>query len=296
MASQNASARAAARDQLRGLLSRHYRLEQYDLFFAPSLHIARVLLSQLFLRQEQARNQTRYASQYPVSELSVLPAVPVMAGNISLVEHVDVFRGRVRALVECESQGVTDASESFATLLHRHLISDARLFVTRLDRHANLGTDLVLIALRTHDFSTLVRSELRLFEHGLALGDAPEQALAQMTAAQWRPYNIASVDTITLEAPFSLQSLQQPGLSFAVLPIMPGKLPQAPQPDLHLWPEKGRVLLRANVRGSANKSQNMTGKLTKRLRELLSSGGNSENGEKSPVGLVSVAKGSKVGH
>jgi hypothetical protein len=296
MASQNASARAAARDQLRGLLSRHYRLEQYDLFFAPSLHIARVLLSQLFLRQEQARNQTRYASQYPVSELSILPAVPVMAGNISLIEHVDVFRGRVRALPECQSQGVTDASESFATLLHRRLINEARLFVTRLDHHAQLGTDLVLIALRTHDFSTLVRSELRLFEQGLALGDAPEQALAQMATAQWRPYNIASVDTITLEAPFSLQSLQQPGLSFALLPMMPGKLPNTPQPDLHLWPEQGRALLRANVRGSANKSQNMTAKLAKRLRELLNSGRNSENGEKSRVGLVSVAKGSKVGH
>ncbi|WP_313687456.1 DUF6024 family protein [Pantoea sp.] len=77
MARQNASARAAARDRLRGLLSRHYRLEQYDLFFVPSLHIARVLLSQLFLRQEQARNQSRYASQYRASELSVLPAVPV---------------------------------------------------------------------------------------------------------------------------------------------------------------------------------------------------------------------------
>ncbi|ERK18166.1 hypothetical protein L579_1486 [Pantoea sp. AS-PWVM4] len=296
MASQNASARAAARDQLRGQLSRHYRLEQYDLFFAPSLHIARVLLSQLFLRQEQARNQTRYASHYPVSELSILAAVPVMAGNIALVEHIDLFQGRVRALAECQSQGVTDASESFATLLHRRLISEARLFVTRLDRHAALGTDLVLIALRTHDFSTLVRSELRLFEQGLALGDAPEQALAQMAAAQWRPYNIASVDTITLEAPFSLQSLQQPGLSFAVLPIMPGKLPNSPQPDLHQWPERGRVLLRANVRGSANKSQNMTMKLTKRLRELLNSGRNSENAEKSRVGLVSVAKGSKVGH
>jgi hypothetical protein len=296
MARQNASARAAARDRLRGLLSRHYRLEQYDLFFAPSLHIARVLLSQLFLRQEQVRNQSRFASQYRASELSVLPAVPVMAGNIALIEHVDLFYGRVRPLDECQSQGVTDASESFASQLHRRLISDARLFVARLDRHAELSADLVLIALRTQDFSTLVRSELRLFEQGLALGDTPEQALAQMAAAGWRPYNIASVDTITLEAPFSLQSLQQPGLPFALLPTVPGKSQQEPHPDLQLWPVQRRMLLRANVRGSATKSQNMTSTLAKRLRELLNNSRDSEKVEKSRIGLVSATKGSKVGH
>lgn len=296
MARQNASARAAARDRLRGLLSRHYRLEQYDLFFAPSLHIARVLLSQLFLRQEQARNQSRYASQYHVSELSVLPAIPVMAGNIALVDHIDLFYGRVRSLEECQSQGVTDASESFASLLHRRLINDARLFVARLDRHAELSADLVLIALRTQDFSTLVRSELRLFEQGLALGEAPERALVQMAAAEWRPYNIASVDSITLEAPFSLKSLQQPGLPFAILPTLPGQLPQETHPDLLLWPAQRRMLLRANVRGSATKSQNMTSTLAKRLRALLDSGRDSEKAGKSSVGLVSTTKGSKVDH
>ena len=116
---QHATARAAAaRDRLRGLLSRHYRLENYDLFLAPSLHIARVLLSQLFLRQEQARNQTRYASQYPVSELSVLPALPMTAGNIAPAEHVDMQQGLGGSSAECPRPGVPDAPESFATWVH----------------------------------------------------------------------------------------------------------------------------------------------------------------------------------
>lgn len=273
---QHATARAAeARDRLRGLLSRHYRLENYDLFFAPSLHIARVLLSQLFLRQEQARNQTRYASHYPVSELSVLPSLPMMAGNIAFVEHVDMQQGRVRTLAECQSQGVTDASESFATLLHKRLVSDARLFVTRLDRHAALSSGLVLIALKTNDFSTLVRSELRLFEQGLAFGDALNHALILMENSDWRPFNIASVDNITLDAPVELQSIQQHGLPFALFPLPTGlKLAELPQ-DMQLLPAPHRLRLHASVRGSVNKNQNMTPTLKKRLKEVLSVSRNS---------------------
>lgn len=273
---QHATARAAAaRDQLRGLLSRHYRLENYDLFFAPSLHIARVLLSQLFLRQEQARNQTRYASQYPVSELSVLPAVPMSAGNIALVEHVDMHQGRVRPLAECQSQGVTDASESFATLLHKRLISDARLFVARLDKHAALSSGLILIALKTSDFSTLVRSELRLFEQGLNFGAALDRALMMMENSDWRPFNIASVENITLDAPLELQSIQQHGLPFALFPLPAGvhfsELPQ----DVQLLPAQHRLRLHANIRGGVNKTQNATPTLKRRLKEVLTLSSNS---------------------
>ena len=253
---QHATARAAAaRDRLRGLLSRHYRLENYDLFFAPSLHIARVLLSQLFLRQEQARNQTRYAAQYPVSELSVLPAVPMSAGNIALIEHVDMQQGRVRPLAECQSQGVTEASESFATLLHKLLISDARLFVARLDKHAELSSGLILIALKTSDFSTLVRSELRLFEQGLNFGAALDQALMLMENSDWRPFNIARVENITLEAPLHLQSIQQHGLPFALFPLPDCVQLSALPQDIQLLPTYHRLRLHANIRGSGNKNQ-----------------------------------------
>jgi hypothetical protein len=52
-------------------------------------------------------NQTRYAAQYPVSELSVLPALPMMAGNIALVDHVDlrtsVLKSWVRSAISTRS-------------------------------------------------------------------------------------------------------------------------------------------------------------------------------------------------
>ena len=95
--------RAAARDRLRGLLSRHYRLENYDLFL-PLHCTSRACCSRNCFCAEQARNQTRYAAQYPVSELSVLPALPMMAGNIALVDHVDMQQGRVRNLNACQSR------------------------------------------------------------------------------------------------------------------------------------------------------------------------------------------------
>ena len=206
---------AEARHRLRLALSRFYRLEQFDLFFAPSLHVAQVLLSQLFLRQVQVRNQYRYASHFPVTELNILPAVPLIAGSIMLVPHVELPNGRVRPLRDCQNQGVTEASESFASVLHQKLIDEAHLFVTRLDRHAEICSDLVLVALRTHDFSTLVRSELRLFEQGLTL-TATHEGLRRFDDPHWRPYNAATVDQRSLADPLPLKSCLQPVLTSKV--------------------------------------------------------------------------------
>ena len=275
---------AEARHRLRLALSRFYRLEQFDLFFAPSLHVAQVLLSQLFLRQEQARNQNRYASHFPVTELNILPAVPLIAGNIMLVPHVEVPNGRVRSLRECQNQGVTEASESFASVLHQKLIDEANLFVTRLDRHAGICSDLVLVALRTHDFSTLVRSELRLFEQGLSLHGTHE-ALRRFADPEWRPYNAATVDALSLSAPLPLNSCHQPGLPFASFNV-PASLIAAlsDAEDVVKWPQQARLQLNADVRGSGKKSVNMTHHLSRRLQFLLSAGGKSEKTAGQPAG------------
>ena len=275
---------AEARHRLRLALSRFYRLEQFDLFFTPSLHVAQVLLSQLFLRQEQARNQNRYASHFPVTELNILPAVPLIAGNIMLVPHVEVPNGRVRSLRECQNQGVTEASESFASVLHQKLIDEANLFVTRLDRHAGICSDLVLVALRTHDFSTLVRSELRLFEQGLSLHGTHE-ALRRFADPEWRPYNAATVDALSLSAPLPLNSCHQPGLPFASFNV-PASLIAAlsDAEDVVKWPQQARLQLNADVRGSGKKSVNMTHHLSRRLQFLLSAGGKSEKTAGQPAG------------
>jgi len=267
---------AEARDRLRLALSRYYKLEQFDLFFTPSLRVAQVLLSQLFLRQEQARNQTRYASHYPVTELNILPAIPLVAGNIRLVPHVELPQGRVRPLRDCQNQGVTEASESFASVLHQKLIDEAHLFVTRLDRHAEICSDLVLVALRTHDFSTLVRSELRLFEQGLML-TATDEALHRFDDPLWRPYNAATVDALSLPGPLSITSCHQPGLPFASFDVPASLISTLTDAeDVVKWPQQARLQLNANVRGSGKRSVNMTHQLCRRLTSLLSTGVKSE--------------------
>ncbi|WP_130834265.1 DUF6024 family protein [[Erwinia] mediterraneensis] len=258
---------------LRALLSRHYRLEQFDLFFVPSLHIARIILSQLFLRQEQARNHSRYAALYPISELNILPAVPVNAGSIALVPHVDIPQGRVCGLKECHSRGVTDATESFATLLHEQLVDEASLFVSRLDRHADLSADLVLIALRTQDFSTLVRSELRLFEQSMPLDEAVKAALARMKSADWRPWNVAVVDALQVAATGGLHACQQPGLPFACFTLTPEqrlRLPERLDRGMHFWPREKKLQVDAWARSNGKKRVNMTQNVRKRVTALFS--------------------------
>lgn len=268
---------SAKRDRLRIILSRHYRMEQYDLFFVPSMHVARVLLSQLFLRQEQMRNQTRYASHFPVTELNVLPAVPLMAGNINLVSHIGLPQGVIYPLNERQRQGVVDASESFASVLHDRVINEANLFVTCLDRHAALPGGLVMVALRTADFSTLVRSELRLFEQGLPLNDAVNAAMNRIREESWHPYNVACVDKISLTTPVLLNSSHQPGLPFASFTLPKYLLATLEAADdLQCWLQQDRLVVRVSQRGSGRKSVNHTQRLSKRLQMLFSPGGKSE--------------------
>lgn len=283
-ASSSSETAAEARHRLRLALSRFYKLEQFDLFFTPSLHVAQVLLSQLFLRQEQVRNQTRYASHFPVTELNILPAIPLIAGNIMLVPHVELPDGRVRPLRDCQNQGVTEATESFASVLHQKLIDEAHLFVTRLDRHAGICGDLVLVALRTHDFSTLVRSELRLFEQGLTL-PATDEALRRFDDPHWRPYNAATVDAFSLTDPLPLNSCHQPGLPFASVNLPASVIATlSDAEDVVKWPQHARLQLNVSVRGSGKKSVSMTHHLSQRLQSLLIMGSKSEKASGRPFG------------
>ncbi|WP_312242082.1 DUF6024 family protein [Pantoea sp.] len=264
---------AFMRDRLRILLSRHYRLDQFDLFFASSLQVARVLLSQLLLKQEQMRSQSRYAAFHPISELNVPPAFAVSAESLALIAHIDTAQGQVRNLQACHKQGVTDASESFATMQHGSLLNEATLFVTRLDRHADLASEMVMIALRTSDFSTLVRSKLRLFELGMALTAPTEKALARMQRPDWQPYNVAVVDAINLTKSASLKSCHHPGLPFACFPLTAAQrfqLARKTEAGLHLSQPESTLQIHVCARGSGKKSDNMTQNVNQRVAALLS--------------------------
>ncbi|WP_240155511.1 DUF6024 family protein [Candidatus Pantoea multigeneris] len=263
-----------ARDELRAELSRCYHLEQFDLFFAPSLHVARVLLSRLFLRQEQTRNQRRYAAHYPITALSTMPEVPVMAGSINLVAQVDPVEGKIRTLQSCQKEGVVDVSETFATTLHMPLVDESQLFVTRLDHHAALPGGLVLIALRTQDFSTLVRSELRLFEQGMAFGEAITDALEQINGGRWQPYNIAMVSAIRIETPHVIHSCHTPGLPFALLELPDNLLNRLVlSPGMQIFPHALKLSIRAEKRGSGKKISDTTESIRQRLCQTLAAAG-----------------------
>jgi hypothetical protein len=129
----------------------------------------------------------------------------------------------------------------------------------------------VLVALRTQDFSTLVRSELRLFEQGLTLEPAINHALARIDEQHWRPYNAAMVDRVSLSSPVLLDSSHQPGLPFACFSLPASLMATLCEADdLMQWPQQQRLLVNANVRGSGKKHVNMTHQLSKRLQTLFS--------------------------
>ncbi|MCU5771969.1 DUF6024 family protein [Erwiniaceae bacterium BAC15a-03b] len=184
----------ALRNELRQTLSRHYKLENHDIFFMKSLRIARVILSHQFYKQEVARCHARQALQQPVSELLQRPAMQIgEPGHVTLISHVDPCSGEVTDLRGCAGKGVVDGSHSFATLHHEELVRDSAIFVAPLNLHAGLSPALTIIALRTAEFSTLLRSELRLFEAATSVATPLEKSLAIINNGYWQPFRMAPV-------------------------------------------------------------------------------------------------------
>lgn len=169
---------ALMRNQLRQAISRLYKLENHDIFFVKSLSVGRVILSHLFHKQEVTRSLVRQASYQPASELIHYPAAQLgTPGIVPLISHVDPRTGDAINLRECHGKGVVDATHSFATGLHQDLVRDSDIFIAPLGMHASLSSGLAIIALRTADFSTLLRSELRLFEESTVLPEPLAEAL-----------------------------------------------------------------------------------------------------------------------
>ncbi|WP_426816820.1 DUF6024 family protein [Winslowiella sp. 2C04] len=179
-------------NQLRQALSRLYKLENHDLFFVKSVTAGRVILSHLFHKQEVARCVARQTSQLPASELlNHRTARLGEPGKVPMITHVNPRTGKVNSLRGCEGKGVVDASDSFATSLHEELVRDSAIFITPLHRHASLSSGLAMIALRTTAFSTLMRSELRLFEASTVPARPLADALGIIRSSHWQPYNLA---------------------------------------------------------------------------------------------------------
>ncbi|WP_437608660.1 DUF6024 family protein [Erwinia sp. V71] len=263
---------AAMRTELRQHLFRQYKLENHDIFFVPSVRVGLVILSHLFHKQEVAR----CVSRQPVSELLNHPAVQIgEPGNVPLLQHVDPGTGEVRSLRHSQGKGVVDASDSFATLLHEELVRDSEIFVAPLNHHAALAGGLAVIVLRTADFSTLMRSELRLFEASTALPKPLEESLAIIRNGHWQPYNMARVGAIQLMDMDGRDfiSASQPGLHFCCFPQL--KLSEAEQQrikssDVRYFPATQTLRINCRERGDGKSAIDTTARVTARLAQLWS--------------------------
>lgn len=169
-------------NKLRQAISRRYKLENHDIFFVPSMAAGRVILSHLFHRQELARSAARQGCNLPASELHYSAAQPGEPGIVPLISHVDPASGDISDLRDCRGKGVVDATHSFASALHEELVRDSEIFIAPLDKP--LAAALAIIALRTADFSTLLRSELRLFEQSTMPPEPLAQALHNISLLQ----------------------------------------------------------------------------------------------------------------
>lgn len=267
---------AAMRTELRQHLSRQYKLENHDIFFVPSVRVGLVILSHLFHKQEVARCVRRQTLWQPVSELFNHPAAQIgEPGNVPVLHHVDPGTGEVHSLRHSQGKGVVDASDSFATSLHETLVRDSDIFVAPLNHHAALAGGLAVIVLRTADFSTLMRSELRLFEASTVLPKPLEASLAMINNGYWQPYNMARVGAIQLMGMDGRDfiSASEPGLHFCCFPQL--TLSEAEQlriksSDVRYFPATQTLRINCRERGDGKSAIDTTARVTARLAQLWS--------------------------
>ncbi|WP_233837053.1 DUF6024 family protein [Paraburkholderia sp. ZP32-5] len=138
------------RDELRGRLVEIYRLQDFSIYFVPSVRYGLLALKH-WLESAGWQVGLRGGSHYaPIAELFPQPIFRQYDGPDAWIStHVGPYDGAAYrlsapgALLE-----IVDASHSFATNLHAGLIEVADVFVAPLHKHAALTVGLALIAVR----------------------------------------------------------------------------------------------------------------------------------------------------
>lgn len=186
------------RNALRERLAAAYGLQEFALFLVPSVTHGLLALVQLLAARGRHVALARGRHYAPIEQLfGALGNGGGRPVDALLTTHVCPYTGAVQRL-SCEASPIelVDASHSFATNLHRELVSSARVFVAPFHKHAALAVGLALVAVRQDVAASQPYDLLALLETSTASQAPLIQALRNLDESGALRFNKAAVGAV----------------------------------------------------------------------------------------------------